>query len=117
MHNMTGQKLPIQIVNKLGDCIRYPKTCEIETALAKLSITQSKELNILPILPVAEETRPTYFWLDKFDIKVERLCGSRVVNTTHLMAFQEPSIGLLQANVHTPVTKLVRTRRRRLSLN
>ena len=26
MRNMTGQKLPIQIVNKLGHCISYPKT-------------------------------------------------------------------------------------------
>ena len=73
MHNMTGQTLPIQIVNKLGHCISYPKTCEIETALAKLSIKQSKELNILPILPVAEEIIPTYFWVDNVDIKVERL--------------------------------------------
>ena len=109
--------MPIQIVNKLGHCISYPKTCEIETALAELSIKQSKELNILPILPVAEEIIPTYFWVDNFDIKVERLCGSGVVNTTHLMAFQEPSISVTQANVHTPVTTLVRTGRRRLSLN
>ena len=117
MHNVTGQKLPIQIANKLGHCISYPKTCEIETALAELSIKQSKELNILPILPVAEEIIPTYFWVDNFDIKVERLCGSGVVNTTHLMAFQEPSISVTQANVHTPVTTLVRTGRRKLSLN
>ena len=61
MHNITGQTLPIQIVNKLGHCISYPKTCEIETALAKLSIKQSKELNILPILPETEEIIPTYF--------------------------------------------------------
>ena len=100
MHNMTGQKLLIQIVNKLGHCINYPKTCQIETALAELSIRQSKELNILPILPVAEEIIPTYFWVDNFDIKVERLCGSGVVNTTHLMAFQEPSISVMQANIH-----------------
>ena len=83
----------------------------------ELSIKQSKELNILPILPVAEEIIPTYFWVDNFDIKVERLCGSGVVNTTHLMAFQEPSISVRQANIHTPVTTLVRTGRRKLSLN
>ena len=68
MLNMTGQKLPIQIVNKLGHCISYPKTCEIETALAELSITQSKEHDIFLILPVAEEIIPTYFWVDSFDI-------------------------------------------------
>ena len=66
---------------------------------------------------MAEEIIPTYFWVDNFDIKVERLCGSGIVNTTHLMAFQEPSISVTQANVHTPVTTLVRTERTKLSLN
>ena len=66
---------------------------------------------------MAEEIIPTYFWVDKFDIKVEWLCGSGVVNTTHLMAFQEPSIGVTQGNFHTPVTTLVRTDRRKISLN
>ena len=117
MHNMTGQVLLIQIVNKLGHCISYPKTCDAKTALAELSIKQSKELKILSILPVAEEIIPTSFWVDNFDIKVERLCSSGVVNTIHLMAFQEPSTGVTQANVHTPVTTLVRTGKRKLSLN
>ena len=89
----------------------------METALAELSIKQSRELNILPILPVAEEIIPTYFWVDNFDIKVERLCSSGVFNTAHLMTFQEHSIGVTQANVRTPVTTLVRTGRRKLSLN
>ena len=100
-----------------SDIVSATQKREIETALAELSIKQSKELNILPILPVAEEIIPTYFWVDKFDIKVEWLCGSGVVNTTHLMAFQEPSIGVTQANFHTPVTTLVRTDRRKISLN
>ena len=33
------------------------------------------------------------------------------------MAFQEPSIAVTQANVHTPVTTLVRADRKKLSLN
>ena len=66
---------------------------------------------------MAEEIIPTYFWVDKFDIKVEWLCSSGVVNTTHLMAFQEPSIGVTQANFHTPVTTSVRTGRRKMLLN
>ena len=35
------------------------------------------------------------------------------VNTTHLMAFQEPSISVTQANVHAPLTTLVKTGRRK----
>ena len=65
---------------------------------------------------MAQEIIPTYLWVDNFDIRVERLCGSSVVNITHLMTFQEHNIGVTQANVHTPVT-LVRTGRRKLSLN
>ena len=33
------------------------------------------------------------------------------------MAFQEPSIGVTQTKFHTPVTTLVRTGRRKISLN
>ena len=77
---MAGHKLPIQIVNELGHCISYPKTGDIETVLAELSIKQSKELKILSILPVAEKIVTTYFWIDKFDIKVERLYSSVVIH-------------------------------------
>ena len=93
------------------------KLCETETAVAEFSIKQSKELNILPILPVAGEIIPTYFWVDKFDIKVQRLCGSDVVNTTNLITFQEPNIDVTQVNVHTTVIKLERRGRRELLLN
>lgn len=87
VHNMTGQKLPIQILHKFGHCITYPKVCEIETALAELSIHQSEGLNVLQLLPKGEEVIPTFFWVDNFDIKIDRLGGSSMVNTTHLMAF------------------------------
>ena len=65
---------------------------------------------------MAEEIIPTYFWVDNFDIKVERLCGSGAVNATHLMAFQDSNVGVTQENVHTPVATLLRTGRRKLSL-
>ena len=48
---------------------------------------------------MAEEIIATDLWVDNFHIGVERLCGSGVVNTTHLMAIQEPSISVTQANV------------------
>ena len=64
IHNMTGQKLPIQIMNRLGHCVSYPKVCEIETALAELSIQQSEGLNILPVLPEGDYTN--YYGLYQF---------------------------------------------------
>ena len=35
LHNMTGQRHVIDIVNRLGHCINYNTTCEIKPALAK----------------------------------------------------------------------------------
>ena len=59
---MTDQKLPIQMLHKFGHCITYPEVCEIETALAELSIHQSEGLNVLQLLPKGEEVIPTFFW-------------------------------------------------------
>ena len=35
LHNITGQKKPIQITNHLGHCIDYDLVCEVETAQAE----------------------------------------------------------------------------------
>ena len=86
IHNMTGQKTLVQIMNKPGHSIGYNKVCEIETSLAELAIHKSVEFNALPLLPSGEEgIVPTFYWVDNFDVKG----GSGSVNTTHLMAFQE----------------------------
>ena len=37
LHSLTGQKLPIKILSRLGHCIRYDKVMEIETAQAELA--------------------------------------------------------------------------------
>ena len=55
IHNVTGQKNPISIFNKLGHCITYPLTC----AFAEASLQQSKETNILAIVTQGNETVPT----------------------------------------------------------
>ena len=91
IHNMTGQKTPVQIMNKLGHSIGYNKVCEIETSLAELAIHISEEFNVLPLSPTGkEEIVPTFYWVDNFDVKVEKqIGGSGSVNTTHPMAFQE----------------------------
>ena len=35
LHNMMGQKVPVQVMNHLGHCINYNLVCEIETAQAE----------------------------------------------------------------------------------
>lgn len=37
LHNMTGKKQVVDIVNKLGHSISHYRTCEIEPAQAKIA--------------------------------------------------------------------------------
>ena len=67
----------------------YIKTCEVETAMAESTLVRAKRSNILPLLPMGHETVLTYFSADNFDHKVKKQQGGKMVNTTHLMAFQE----------------------------
>ena len=113
---MTGQKAPVQIMSKLGDSISYNKVCETETSLAELTIHKSEEFNVLLILPDGEKVVLMYFWIDNFDVKVEKpIGGSGAVNTRDLMAFQEVP-NTVEANI-IPKDRisLEKTRTRRLS--
>ena len=90
LHNMTGQRNVVEINNKLGHCISYPLTCEIETAQAQATQQNiNNGNNILPVKPkTADGIVLTTFWVDNFDVKIDRLSNSSV-NTTHMVAFQE----------------------------
>ena len=92
LHNMTEQKNVIQILNKLGHCISYDLTCEIETSQAQVSLIEQENNSILPILPTADDDIIiTYFWVDNFDKIIESMTGGGAVNSTHMIAFQEKS--------------------------
>ena len=103
----------ITILNKMGHCLHYNKTCEIETALAESTIVRSKEKNILPILPIGDETVLTYFWVDNFYVNVESQKGGGSVHTTHLMAFQESDDGITN-NTNRDIN-LPRSKKRKVS--
>ena len=60
LYSITGMKQIIQILHKMGHCMSYNKTSEIETA-----ITETKQSNVLPSLPIGEETVLTYSWAEK----------------------------------------------------
>ena len=67
----------------------YTKTYEVETAMAESTLPRRKRSNILPLLLMGHETLLIFFWADNFDHKVETQQGAKMVNTTHLMTFQE----------------------------
>ena len=73
-HSLTGQKLPLVILSRLGHCINYDKICEIETAQAELvQHFQSMTLG-LPLL-AADSGSKVSFLHDC--VKREFLCSFR----------------------------------------
>ena len=53
LHNITGQKLPIQLLSKLGHSIGYNLACEIETAEADI-VLQNVEQNLSKLIPAEQ---------------------------------------------------------------
>ena len=110
LHNITGQRKVMEIVNRLGHSLTYNTTCEAETSFAAKAQQQLSNA-LLPLRPLNQDGVLTVFWVDNFDVKAERQTGSTSVHTTHMIAFQEKGENLLQENVATPIA---RTRKRKL---
>ena len=88
---MTGQKKVIQILSKLGHCISYDLTCEIETSQAQVFLIEQENNSILPVSLIADDDIiKTYFWVNNFD-KIMSMTGRGTVNSTHMIAIQEKS--------------------------
>ena len=68
LHSLTGQKLPLQVLSRLGHSMIYDQICEVETAQAEL-VQHLISLSLpLPICPIDEESKVlTTFWWDNFD--------------------------------------------------
>ena len=113
LHNITGQKKPVKIVNHLGHCIDYDLVCEVETAQAEKAQALASKCQILSLMPAEEnETVLTYFWVDNFDKNIETQTGHGAINSTHMIAFQEKSsVAIVPKNR----LEFERTRRRRLT--
>ena len=91
LHGLSASRKIIDIVHKMGHCLNYNTTCEIETAYAEVAQQNAKNECILPLQPQSTETVFTHFWVDNFDVLVDRQAGDGSVNTTHLVAFQKPN--------------------------
>ena len=84
LHNLTGQKLPLQVLSRLVHSMTYDQICEVETAQAEL-VQHLKSLSLpLPICPIGEESKVlTTFWWDNFNQNIETASGQGL-STTHL---------------------------------
>ena len=94
LHSLTGGRKVIEIIHKLGHCMSYNLTSEIETAQKKSSLLAATQTTLLPLGPATpSNTVFTHFWADNIDMNIERMVGGGSINITHLMAFQEWSHG------------------------
>ena len=92
LHNITGQKKPVQIASHLGHSIDYNLVCEIETSYAEKAQLLASMSGVLPVKPkTILDSVLTFFWVDNFDINVETQTGHGAINSTHMVAFQEES--------------------------
>ena len=76
LHSTTGTCEVVDIVSRLGHCINYKTTCEIETAQAVKAQALSERSSALPLVPIEQSLIVlTVFWVHNFDVKVESQTG------------------------------------------
>ena len=104
LHNITGQKLPIQILANLGHSLNYKSVCQIETAEAEIALQLYEEGTSPGLRPLTDDLAFTYFWADNFNKKVDSEKGTNMIDSTHLIKFQEES----PRSVYQTMSKLFR---------
>ena len=111
LHNITGQRKVVEIVNRLGHCLTYNTTCEAEAAFS-VKAQQLLSNCFWLLCPINEYGYVlTVFWVDSIDIKVEKQTGSTIVSTTPMIAFSRKKWNQPSRKKGTP---LPRSRKRRL---
>ena len=104
LHNITDQKLPIQILANLGHSLNYKSVCQIETAEAEIARQLYDEGTSPGLRPLtADDSVFTYFWADDFNKKVDSKKGTNMIDSTHLIKFQEES----PRSVYQTMSKIV----------
>ena len=94
LHNITGQQLPIRILSHLGHCIDCKAACQSETAEAEIARQLYQEGASPGLKPISEDDVVlTHFWADNFNKKLESDKGNDMINSTHLVKFQENTMG------------------------
>ena len=106
LHSLTRQKLPLQVLSRLGHCMTYYQICEVETAQAEL-VQHLKSLSLpLPICPIDEESKVlTTFWWDNFDRNIETVSGAGSIHNTPGIMFQEESAWTVNRNENVSIPK------------
>ena len=92
LHSLTGSRQLIEVLFKFGSCVSYDYICDVETAYAEAAQEKAKLGFTLPIQPILRELAIfSHFWVDNFDVLIDKQSGGGSINTTHMVAFQNPS--------------------------
>ena len=111
LHSMTGMKIPLVILSRLGNSISYDTALELETAQAELAEQFDRNGKGLPIQPKSQSSFvPTVFWFDNFDSFVDNNTGAGSIHNTPGVAFQEEN----EMTVRRPDISKEKTKRRSL---
>lgn len=106
LHSLIGQKLPIVILSRFGQCISYPTVQEIETAQAELAQKFQREGTSLPLQPKStSDIVPIVFWYDNFDRFVDSPTGAGSIHNTPGIAFQEKTSRTIQRTADITIPK------------
>ena len=99
VHNLTGKKNIVKILNKFGHSLSYSTASEILTAYAESNTEKSESSSLLPLQPSnPDEIILSYFWVDNFDLEKDKQYGGGAINITTMMVFQE---GRIQSSTNT----------------
>ena len=56
LHNLTGSRKVVDILNKLGHCINYNMVYDIETSQAEIVQEEASSISVFPFHPIAAES-------------------------------------------------------------
>ena len=106
LHSLTGQKLPLVVLSRLGHSINYDRICEIETAQAELAQHFQSMSLYSPVMPIDAESKvTTTFWWDNFDRNIETASGAGSIHNTPGIVFQEQSKSTITRDTNVSIPK------------
>lgn len=69
----------------------------------------------MPVKPTSSLDQVfTHYWVDNFDVKIDRINGGGPVNTTHLVVYQERRPEQTVNDAHTPISSVPKKKSRKL---
>ena len=106
LHSLSGSRQIIDILFRFGSCVSYDYVCDVETAYAEAAKEKAKLGFTLPLQPILRELAIfSHFWVDNFDVLIDKQSGGGSINTTHMVAFQRPNQNAIKRTTKVSVPR------------